>query len=172
VTPSSKGSNGLQMTDNPRRLLAIENMRKVLTEVGWDPQPEEESGSFFIDFGPPGVPVSDAFAAITSDARRFVLYVNLGPAVPHELRDGAARFITYVNWRLIVGNFEMDYEDGDVRFRSSFDFAGVELSETLIRNAILAAMNAVEAYADLLIELLTGRKDAKQAIEEAEAKSN
>jgi hypothetical protein len=72
----------------------------------------------------------------------------------------------------MIGNFEMDYSDGHVRFKSSVNFRGVELSETLIRNTILSAMNAVERYADALIEVLARGKDAEQALNEVEKKTN
>jgi hypothetical protein len=163
------------MTDNQKAPAnvkkAIQDLERVLTEIGWEPEADEEKAGFYVDFGPPHVPVSDAFAAIAVETERFVLYINLGPDVLPERRDEVARFILYANSLITIGNLEMDYEEGYVRFKSSINFANTELSEVLIRNAILSAMNAVDAYADLLIDLVTGRKDAKRAIRDAEAKS-
>jgi len=151
------------------RFKAYATLRKVLAEIGWGAEPDEENTSFYVDFGPPHVPVSDAMAVVAADTERFLFYVQFGATAPPERRDEIARFITRANWGLSIGNFEMDYEDGDMRFKSSVSFQDVELSETLIRNAILSAMNAVEAYADALIAVVTGEKDAEQAIEEAES---
>ena len=55
----------------------------------------------------------------------------------------------------MIGNFELDYDDGQVRFKSCVDFSSTELSETMIRNAILPAMNAIEAFADRLVAIMT-----------------
>lgn len=146
-------------------------LQKILAEMGWEPQPEPAVAGFYVDFGLPHIPVSEAFAAISAEPEQFVFYINFGPAVPPDRRDQMAQFIARANWGLTIGNFEMDYEDGHVRFKSSIDFQGIELSEALIRNTILAAMNAVETYADLLIEVIAG-KDPKQAVEEARSKPN
>ncbi len=145
---------------------------KVLTEIGWDPQPEQGATGFFIDFGPPHIPISDAFAAIAPDSEQFVIYINFGPSVPPERLDEIARFLIRANWGLMIGNFEMDYSDGHVRFKSSVNFRGTDLSEALIRNAILSAMNAVEHYADGLMEVLSGRKDATEALKDLGKKTN
>src|SRR6266478_456585 len=157
MTLYSEASHGVRMNEEHKgpdnALRALATLRKVLTEIGWEPQPEEKVAGFYVDFGPPHIPVSDAFAAITPATERFAFYVNFGPSVPQERCDEVVRFITLANWGLSIGNFEMDYDDGHVRFKSSIDFRGVELSEAVIRNTILAAMNAIEAYAEPLIEV-------------------
>jgi Putative bacterial sensory transduction regulator len=172
----SDGSNGVYMKnehkDRSGASQALKTLRKVLAEIGWDSEPDEENACFYIDFGPPRVPVSDAIAAIAEDTERFLLYVNIGPSVPPERRDEVARFITLANWGLSIGNFQMDYEEGLVRFKSSIAFRGTELSEALIRNAILAAMNAIEVYAEPLIDVLGRNKKAQEAFQAAKAKKN
>ena len=152
-----------------REHLAI--LGKVLTEIGWEPQPDDQTAGFYVDFGPPRIPVSDAFAAIATETEQFVFYINFGPAVPPEQMAEVAHFITLANWGLMIGNFEMDYTDGHVRFKSSVSFRGTELSEALIRNAILSAMNAVERYADALIQMMARGKGAEQAFKEADNKT-
>jgi hypothetical protein len=154
-------------TSFARTLRAVDTLQRVLSEIGWAPRKDEETDGFVVDFDPPYIPVSTAFAAISIDLEQFIFFVNLGAAAPPERREEVSRFIARANWGLTIGNFEMDYDDGHVRFKSGIDFRGAELSEVLIRNAILAAMNAVEVYADSLIEVLARGKSAEQAVEEA-----
>jgi hypothetical protein len=151
---------------------AFEMLRKVLTQIEWASDPDEESASFYIDFGPPHDPVSDAVAAIATEAEQFLFYVNMGPMAPPERKDEVARFISRVNWELSIGNFEMDHEDGFVRFRSSIAFSNTVLTEALIRNAILAAMQAVEIYADPVVDVLGRGKSAQEAWLGLKAKQN
>lgn len=162
---------GFEMTENMtvNSQQAFETLRKVLTEIEWASEPDVEHSSFYIDFGPPHMPVSDAVAAIAMEAEHFLFYVNFGPLALPERRDEVARFITLANWGLSVGNFEMDYEDGFVRFKSSVGFSNTDLPEALIRNAILAAMNAIEIYAEPLIDVLGRGKSAQEAFTEAKA---
>ena len=69
------------------------------------------------------------------------------------------------------GNFSMDYEDGEIRFRTSVCFQGTELTEALIRNAILLAMHAMERFAEGAIDVMARDKKAEQAFREAVTQS-
>jgi hypothetical protein len=152
-------------------LRAVSTLRQVLTEVGWDPKLDDQCAGFVVDFEPPYIPIAHAYAAISADTELFVFYLNFGVAAAPDRRDETAKFLTLANWNLMIGNFEMDYEDGLVRLRSSVCFRGTELSETLIRNTILFAMNAVERYAERVIDVMARGKGALEALSEANAAS-
>jgi hypothetical protein len=151
-------------------LRAFETLRKVLSEIGWGSEPDKQNNCFRVDFGPPHIPVSNAVVGIPVPAERFELHINLGPAVSSERRDEVVRFITYANWQIPVGDFEMSYEQEYVRFKSSLDFSNIELPEALIRNTILSAMNTIELYAEALVDVIVGGKDAKQAMRSVHAR--
>ena len=142
---------------------AADTLRRVLDGIGWAPEPADGITGFIVDFGPPHSPVANALAAISSE-EQFVFYLNFGYVAPPERRDELARFIVRANWGLTIGNFEMDDDDGQVRFKSSVNFSGLKLTEELIRNAILPAMTAVETYADAVADVLLRGKTAKAAI--------
>jgi len=151
--------------------LAAKNLQNVLVALGWEPQLDERSMGFFMDLGPPHVPVASAYAAISIDGEQFVIYFNFGIEAPEESRDEVVRFIARANWGLMIGNFEMDFDDGQVRFKSSLDFSDAELTETLIRNAIRPAMQAVETYAEAIVDVIARGKSAADAIREVEIES-
>lgn len=143
---------------------AIAALERLLTELGLEPERDEKVAGFHIDFGGDGIPVSTAFAAIAPGSERFVFYINLGLDVAPGRRDEVARLLTRLNWRLMVGSFDMDYADGNVRFRVAIDFHDGELAENLMRNAILAAMNAIEAHAGALLRVASGAQSAEDAM--------
>jgi hypothetical protein len=58
----------------------------------------------------------------------------------------------------------MDYGDGELRFKSSTSFAGMELTSKIVRNVILPAMMAVDAYADALADVALHGKSAISAM--------
>lgn len=137
------------MTDNN------DNLGKILEDIGLQPEPIEY-GSFHIDFGPPYLPISTGFAAIT-ETKQFIFYLNFGFLVSPERRIDVLRCVSRANWGLIIGNFEFDMDDGHLRFKSSVDLDGVDLIDSLIRNAILGAMKAVETHAESLIKIAIPR---------------
>jgi len=128
----------------------IDVLHKLLEEIGWEPLPTQP-GIFHIDFGPPHLPIATGLAVIVTDTNQFVLYLNFGFFVSPERRDEVLRFIARINWSLIIGNFDLDLNDGHLRFKSSVDFDGLELPEILIRNTLLTAMNTVDTHADSLM---------------------
>ena len=133
-------------------------LQKLLEEIGWEPV-STLPGAFYIDFGPPHLPISTGLAAITQGTNQFVFYLNFGYLVSVGRRDEVLRFIARVNWKLIIGNFDLDLDDGHLRFKTSVDFDGIELPETLIRNALLVAMNTVDTYSDSLMGIAFPEKN-------------
>jgi len=148
-------------------LRAFDTLRAVLTEIGWDPQLDEETAGFVVNFDPPYIPVAYAYAAISPELELFVFHINFGVAAAAHRRDEMVKFLALVNWNLMSGSFDMDCDDGQVRFRTSVCFEGIELSEALIRSAIRFAMNAVERYAGAAIDVMARGKSADQAYREA-----
>ena len=144
-------------------MTANKTLKRVLEEIGWEPRPVDGVTGFVVDFGPPHTPIASGLAAISPEDQ-FVFYLNFGFVAAPERRDECARLIARANWGLMIGNFEMDYEDGQVRFKSSVPFAGIDLSEPLIRNAILAAMTAVEAYAEAVEDVILRGETATAAL--------
>lgn len=146
----------------------LATLKSVLDAIGWEPEPAESIAGFVVDFGEPHVPIANALAAITTDDR-FLFYLNFGFDAPAERRDECARLLARANWGLSIGNFEMDYEDGQLRFKVSVAFGGTELAEPLVRNSILAAMSAVEAYAAAFADVIVQGDTAEDAMARAAA---
>jgi hypothetical protein len=145
----------------------LERLRRVLEQLGWEPQEARTPGSYFVDFGEPHRPLSSAIAALTEQG--FLMFYGIfGVSAADDVRDEVAQFITRANYGLSVGCFELDYDDGQLQIRSSVDFKGIDLSEKLMVNVIVPAMAAVEQYGDALMDVLAGRKSAVEAIEDAE----
>lgn len=151
---------------------AVETLHTVLIDVGWNPQKDEETAGFVVRFDPPYIPVAYAYAVISPDLELFVFYLNFGVAAAEERRDETSQYLALANWNLMSGNFEMDYEDGMLRFRTSVPFQGTELSDTLIRNTIRFAMDAVERYAEGAIDVMARGKSARHAFNDAASSGN
>lgn len=74
------------------------------------------------------------------EEREFCLVYSVLPEpVPVEKRADMAMFLVATNYDIGVGSFEMDPEDGEIRFRTSIDVEGDRLSKALFER--LASMN-------------------------------
>ena len=58
---------------------------------------------------------------------RIVCYVIGQEAAPQATRPAMAELLTRINYGLIHGNFEMDYDDGEIRMKASLDVRSTPL---------------------------------------------
>jgi hypothetical protein len=102
------------------------------------------------------------------DAEIVACYVSAGTLVPEERRTAAAEALTRANWGLRVGNFEMDYSDGEVRFKVSVDVEGGLLGHTMVQNMISAGISMQDRYHPALMRVVYADATPAEAITEAE----
>jgi hypothetical protein len=57
-----------------------------------------------------------AMAGLLMDRHQFVTYVAAPSTCPADRRAAVAEFVARANWGLPMGNFELDIDDGSVRF--------------------------------------------------------
>ena len=57
-------------------------------------------------------------ARAREDVGQFLFYSILAMGVPPKKRQAVAEFLTRVNFNLLLGNFEMDFTDGEIVFRT------------------------------------------------------
>lgn len=151
-------------------LKAAITVEKVLKKFGWKPEETEEEAAYRVDLRAYHIPLKAAHAVVRVDVERFIFLFTFRDRAAPKQRPEVAEFITRANFDMAIGNFELSYETGEVRFKSSVDFSHVGLSELLARNAILCAVDVVEAYGNQLAEVARGEKKGRAAVEEVEAK--
>ena len=81
----------------------------------------------------------------------------------------AAEFLTRANYALPLGNFEMDFEDGEVRFKNSIDFEGETLTDALIHNTLYPATSVATRYFPGLLRVVFGDLNPRDVIREIES---
>lgn len=145
---------------------AVQTVREVLVDAGLLPTPLEEIDGYSVAFV--GETELTGVAVVYTDEDRFVFYVEFNEPLPVERLAQAAEFLTRANFGLTIGNFELDYDTARARFKSSLDFYGVELAPSLVRRAILAAMDAVEIYGPALKMVANGKCSPLEAYQRAE----
>ena len=77
---------------------------------------------------------------------RFVFYSIGIVDTPEERRPATSEFITRANSGLLIGNFEMDFDDGEVRYKTSIDVEGDRLSTALVRQLVNVNIDTMDKY--------------------------
>lgn len=76
-----------------------------------------------------------------------VLFYSISPlTVPEDRRYAMAEFITRANYGMYIGNFEMDFDDGEVRYKSSLDVEDTELSFDMFKNILYPNVMTMDKY--------------------------
>lgn len=156
-----------QLAENMNGLNAFETLGKFLTEDEWYPQQLEDRHIYRMGFSGKNGQVS-CYAQIRIDLEQFIFYAIAPIKTPEEVRLNIAEFITRANYGLRIGNFEMDFNDGEIRYKSSMDFEAVSLEPELIRNAIYPAVQTMDRYLPGLMSVVYGNKSAEEAVSEIE----
>ena len=91
-------------------------------------------------------------------------------AAPEHVAE-TAKFLALANYGLILGNFDLDVDTGDIHYRHFFDCGGFEeLSEEMLCRSCPIPYVMLLQYGDAIAAVATGRSDAETAL--AQAKKN
>lgn len=101
-----------------------------------------------------------AFFEIRGADQQLIVYSVVPVTVPPERRTDAALYLTRANFGLVIGCFELDLDDGAVRFRTSVDLEGAEVSEPIIDHLFLANIVGVDQYFAGLRSVIRGTDPA------------
>jgi hypothetical protein len=104
-------------------------------------------------------------ASVDEERDWLTFYSALPASVPPEKRQDIAEFIARVNFGLVLGNFELDFDDGEVRFKTSIDVEGGDLTTKMVENLIYSNVLAMDRYFPGLMAVLYGNKSAQEALE-------
>jgi hypothetical protein len=117
---------------------------------------EGENGSWF------------CYARVRDEANQFIFLSVLEDKVPEDRRLAVAEFQTRANFGLDVGNFDLDFNDGEVRFKTSVDVTHAELTDGLIDPLVQASLVVMDDYLPGLRDVIAGKATPAEAVAKIE----
>jgi hypothetical protein len=105
------------------------------------------------------------YAQAREREQQFVFYSVCRVKTPAERLSAMAEFLTRANYNLIIGNFELDYTDGEVRFKTSIDVEGDELTWPLIHHIVYANVLNMDKYLPGIMAVIERNATPQEAIE-------
>ena len=110
------------------------------------------------------------YAQVQEEQERFIFYSVCPVKAPEAKRPAMAEFLTRVNYGLIIGNFEMDFSDGEIRSKTSADFEGDRASVAVIKNLVYANVLTMDLYLPGIMSVLYSDVSPAQAVTQVEGK--
>lgn len=154
-------------TANVRRkngLRAYKQLDEWLTKHVWRHSAIKDTHAFSIPFARSEEETIMCIFDVDVDAEQFTFYGILDVDLASEKLPEVAEYLTRANYGLRIGNFELDFSDGEVRYKSSLDFEREMLVDNLIENTVAHAIDNIERYFDGLKDVAVGLKTPKEAI--------
>jgi hypothetical protein len=108
------------------------------------------------------------YAQINEEKYIFQFYSVCPVNVPPERRSAVGEYLTRANYGLLVGNFEFDLRDGEIRYKTSVDVENAELSQAIIKNQVYANVWSFDRYLPGIFSVVYGNMEPIEALEKAE----
>ena len=118
--------------------------------------------------------------ARADEEKELALFYSYCPIkVPEAKRAELAEFITRANYGLYIGNFELDYNDGEVRYKTSIDVEGnavlvqepdetTPLGFALMKRLVYDNVGVMDKYMPGIMAVVYGSATPAQAIAQVE----
>ena len=97
----------------------------------------------------------------------IAFYVDISSKAPEGRRKEAMEYITRINHNLYLGNYEMNMETGDIRYKLSMDVEGGTVSTTMIKNMMITGINMADRCNNSLMEVMFSHAIPAAAAREA-----
>ena len=93
--------------------------------------------------------------AQAKEEQHQALFVSYCPTkVPSSKEREVAEFLTRANNGLILGNFEMDFEDGRVRYKTSVDLEDGHLTTNMVKRLVMTNLSMMDKYLPGLMSVI------------------
>lgn len=100
----------------------------------------------------------------------YIVYAILSNTPEEGCYGKVAEYLHRVNYGMRNGNFEFDYRDGEIRYKTYVNFEGSELSPDIITESILVPVFMVDLYGKNLMRIMLGDGDPAELVKEVESR--
>lgn len=145
----------------------VELFKELLETIQWEYEYDENRKAFMT-----GVNIDDLgyfYILIFIYEREYVIYTIYEKNAEKEYFNMISEYLHRANYGLQNGNFEMDYGDGEIRYKVFTVFDNIDISMKIIKKSILIGVSMFIRYGEELLKIMSGSDDdPEKCIEMAE----
>ena len=168
AAPRARRGRGLSQPD----YLAPPLLPTVITALDdrdWTYTLNEELS--LVTFGVSGDHAAYHCALFVDDETRLVTMIAQSALrIPHEERVPACELLMRANHGLMFGGFDIDFSDGEVRYKVSIDVEGGALGVPAVHSMITVALDMYELWYPPLMKVVYGGVTPEDAVAEVNAR--
>jgi hypothetical protein len=115
----------------------------------------------------------DCYARDIDGQSKFIFYSYCPIKVPEDMRLAISEFLTRVNFALFMGSFDLNFDTGEIRYKTSIDVTGDRLSPALIKRLVYTNVAMMDEYLPGIKAVIGGKtpEEAIQALEQPDTKA-
>jgi hypothetical protein len=103
------------------------------------------------------------------EEQHIIMFYSVCPInAPEDKRQLVAEYISRANYGQLIGNFEMDFTDGEIRYKTSLDVENAELTSALIHNLVYANVWSMDNYLPGIMSVVYAGVSPQEAIKKIE----
>lgn len=106
----------------------------------------------------------DCWIVLYEETERICILSVLPIVVPESMRMSIAEYVTRANYGIMIGNFELDFQDGEVRMKTSADVEDTPITHIFIRNLLVANLGTADRYFPGFVKVLYSNMEPADAI--------
>jgi hypothetical protein len=96
----------------------------------------------------------ELFMTVDEPRECLFCYLVFPTRAPERRRQAVAELLARANWRLALGSLDLDFSDGDVRFRCAVDVEDGVLTPKMLENMVSAGVWTLDTYHDALVRVM------------------
>jgi hypothetical protein len=152
---SKSGSKGTVSSGEPIAGSLLADLRALFRENGWPFSDVRGAPVLFSELS--GILGRWKFYAQVVEEQDLILLYSVCPfRVPEERRAEVSEFLTRANYGLAAGNFELDFADGEVRYKTALQRHVDGLDAAALKRVVRANGIAMETYLPGVGAVITG----------------
>lgn len=111
------------------------------------------------------------YAEAWEEPEQVAFYSVCPVSVPERQRSAVGELVCRANAGLVIGNFELDFDDGEIRYKTSLDLQGVALNPTVIARLVYGNVMTLDEYLPAFSAVLDDEISPVEALARIEAEA-
>jgi hypothetical protein len=106
-------------------------------------------------------------ADLKEDIKVFLFYAVCSINTPKDKIDLISNFLTRINYGRMIGNFELDMDDGEIRYKISLNYEDIDLTHRVIHNIVNMCIISMDVITPIIGSLVYGSSTLEEAVTKA-----
>ncbi|WP_446399412.1 YbjN domain-containing protein [Coleofasciculus sp. C1-SOL-03] len=98
----------------------------------------------------------DCYAQAIEEQQQFIFYSIGSIKIPKSKRRAVGEFLSRANYGMIIGNFELNFDDGEIRYKTSTNVKNQSLDSDTIKQLVYTNVKMMDEYLPGIIAVKSG----------------